>query len=283
MLTFMYVPDNGPRIILGPPPFVLTGVDGIHGLSATIHSFTQYLQDGETYVSSQLESRYITFRFTIVGDVIPNRIAMLKALAPKMLGTLILKRGDFIRQIRCVVEQGPTFPSTNGYKGTIVLKAPNPYWGYEEETKVEIASWGGGYKWPAIHPITGFTFGNRTPSSVIDAYNDGDAEIGMRVAFVALGTVNAPSLISVRTYRHITVNMPMQPGERIEVSTVAGNKYAYHYTADGVVTNVFHKLDADSDLSMRLAKGDNLFRYNASVGADVLDVFIYYRQQLLGV
>lgn len=285
MMTLTYQSDSGRTIqIGGDSTYMLTGVDGIHGLTASVHSYTQYQQDGETYVGSQMQSRVISLQLYITGGDIPaKRIELLRAFSPKEQGTLTLRRGYFVRQIRCVVEQAPSFAQTNGYKCGVGLYCPSPYWELAEESRQDIVTWEGALEWPMEFPIEGWEFGRRTEARVINVYNPGDVDVGMRIVFLALGKLSTPALVNASTYQFIRINADMEYGDKFEISTVPGHKFVRSIKADGTTSNALPFLDPYSTLVMMLNKGDNLLRYEAKEEENKLDVKVYFRLQYLGV
>ena len=121
----------------------------------------------------------------------------------------------------------------------------------------------------------------RAESVIVDCYNEGDVSTGMRVRFVALGTVKNPILLNVDTGEFIKINVTMQTGDTIEVSTKYGSKGA-KLIRDGVETDYFRYVDVDSTY-MQLAIGDNNFRYDAESGVNSMEVSIFYNKEYLGV
>lgn len=284
-MTLTYTSDNGREVTFGGPPFVLTAVDGLYGLTADIHGFSQYLQDGITYVASQLQQKTITIRAQILTNIVANRIELLRAVDPKSQGTITLRRDGLVRQHRCVVEQAPSFNPTRGDVFSVTLVAPGPYWEPLTETRTDIAVWEAGFEWPLDIPIaTGIEFGFRTTSQVVNVYNDGDADAGMRVVFKANGELSTPSIVSVTDpNRYIRVNTGLHAGDTAEVSTKPGGKYARITRAGGAPQNAFALLDPHCDLSLMIKRGDNLYRYEAVSGEGALDVTVYFQAKYLGV
>lgn len=291
MLELIWKPDTGREVaFIAPstpmhPDYLLIAVDGLHGLAANVHDYVQYQQHGTTYVGSQLRPRTITIRGRVYGDVDRKRIDLLEAMDPAVEGTLVLRRGEFVRKIRCVVEQAPSFAQQNGWMFTLRLMAPDPYWRDDDgEVRIDVASWEPVFEWELDIPTDeGIIFGTRTQSSVINIYNSSDAEIGMRVTFTALGRVSRPALIQVvDDRRYIKADMDMEPGDKIEINTDTRNLYA-RLVRGGMVSNIFGQMDPDSELAMQLQRGDNLFRFEAEDGELMLDAVVFYELRYLGV
>ena len=77
------------------------------------------------------------------------------------------------------------------------------------------------------------------------------------------------------------INKTMAAGEIITLTTDFGNKRV-ESNLNGVTINAFNYIDIESTF-LQLATGDNLFRYDADINIDNLEVTIYYTPQYLGV
>lgn len=287
-LTLTYVSDTGRTVVFGGPPYLLTGVSGLHGAEVDVHTFTQYLQDGATYMASQLQPRRIELKGELWTqgsglDVVQARIRLLETLNPKALGALVLRRGDFVRQIRVAVEVAPAFPQTNGVYFTIVLLAPSPLWEAPGEEAVMIAGVRPEYLWPVSIPAGGVLFGNRDTQGAVTVHNPGDVEAGFRLVLRALRPVSTPTVTHVTGGRYIRVAQALAAGEGLEICTARGEVHVWRLGADGAAESVFDRVDPGSHLTMRLWRGDNVFTVDAASGKDELDAWVYFRPQYVGV
>jgi hypothetical protein len=171
------------------------------------------------------------------------------------------------------------------------------------------------FEWPLVIPQgEGVDFGLRTPRRVISVYNDGAADIGMRVRFVANGNLSGPALVNARTFAQIKLNLDMRAGDVAEVQTAYGRQSVTLTRAgeDGsarpegglspsellnspgetpappqagqgaTASNAFWAWDVDNTF-LQLSRGDNLFRFDADSGADLLDVMLYIDIAYAGV
>ena len=265
----------------------MTGVEGIHGLVANIHSYAQHMQAGVTYVGSQLTARMIRIRGKVCNNVVENRIRLLEALSPLHTGELVLRRGDFARKIGCVVEQAPFFPIENGWDFSILLLCPDPYWSAMEETRIEIAYWEPAFEWELDIPIEtqdeGVVFGERTALNIINVHDVGDIETGMRMSWRAIGTVVNPVLIKAQNEDiFYKINTTMLAGDVIDISTDRRHLYA-RLTRNGVTSNIMGLLDPKSTPDIQVQLRDNVLRFDADVGRTLVDVAIFYTRYYMGV
>ena len=264
-------------------------VDGIAGVTNVIYSTNSMGQHGDTYVGQRIEARDID----IVGHIntrdkaqaLQMRRKMLKVLNPDMGGVLTYEYGGFNRVINCRTIGEPKIEKKNVlYKFDFRLVCLNPFWREEEETKEDIASWVGAWHFPCIidkEDRKSMIFAYRAEIVIVNCYNEGDVSTGMRIRFMALGTVSNPILLNVDTGEFIQVNAVMQTGDAIEINTKYGSKGA-KMIRDGKETDYFRYIDVDSTF-MQLAIGDNNFRYDAAGGVNSLEVTIFYNKEFLGV
>lgn len=264
-------------------------VDGIVGVTNVVYSTNSMGQHGDTYVGQRIEARDID----IVGHINTRdkqqayelRRQMLKVFNPELGGTLAYEFGGFKRVINCRLHGEPKVERKSVLQQfSIPLDCLNPFWREEDEEKEDIASWVAAWEFPCEiekdNPQS-MIYGYRAESVIVDCYNEGDVSTGMRVRFMALGTVVNPIILNVDTEEFIKLNVTMQTGDTIEVNTKYGSKGAT-LIRDGEKTDCFRYVDVDSTF-MQLAIGDNNFRYDAEGGVNLLEVSIFYNKEYLGV
>ena len=242
-------------------------------------------QDGDTYLGNRIESREIE----IVGSIKERnkdqmreyRRRLNRVLNPQYAATLTYQYGDFVRVIDCKVDNAPVFTRKAIFQDfTIQLLCLNPFWRKESKTRDDIATRIGGLEFP-VEIVPGWEIGYRQPSLIVNVYNDGDVQAGIRVEFRALGMVTNPALLNVDTQEFIKLNYTMEAGDTLTVSTGYGEKEVT-LKHGGIVTDAFRYLDVDSSY-LQLSVGDNLFRYSAEENLENLEVSIYHDDLYLGV
>ena len=264
-------------------------VDGIAGVTNVIYSTNSMGQHGDTYVGQRIEARDIDILGNIntrdKAQALELRRQMLKILNPELSGTLTYEYGGFKRVINCRTHGEPKVERKSVLiQFAIQLECLNPFWREEDEEKEDIASWVAAWEFPCSieqDNDKSMIFGYRAESVIVDCYNEGDVSTGMRIRFVALGTVTKPILLNVDTEEFIQLNVTMQTGDTIEVNTKYGSKGA-KLIRDGEETDYFRFVDVDSTF-MQLAIGDNNFRYDAASGVNSMEVAIFYNKEYLGV
>lgn len=264
-------------------------VDGIAGVTNVVYSTNSMGQHGDTYVGQRIEARDID----IVGHINTRdkqqayelRRQLLKVFNPELSGTLTYEFGGFKRVINCRLHGEPKLPRKEVLiEFAIPLDCLNPFWREEYEQREDIASWVAAWEFPCEieqDNAQSMIFGYRAESVIVNCYNEGDVSTGMRIRFTALGTVTNPILLNVDTNEFIKLNVTMQTGDVIEVSTKYGSKGAT-LIRDGQKTDYFRYVDVDSTF-MQLAIEDNNFRYDAESGVNSMEVSIFYDKEYLGV
>lgn len=289
MAILKYINNNNKSIELGnAAPFLVTTIDGLGSPQNEIYTQKSPYQDGVTATHSSLGPRNIVIEGKIIDNNRENRQSyrnkLLSVFNPKLDGKLIIDLGNVKRQIDCIVEQAPYFPSKaeRNYQDFLIdLIAPNPYWQDTSTTKEEIAIWRGAFEFPLELFEEGIELGYREPSLIVNVFNSGDVPCGMRIQFKALATVANPSLFNVNTREYFKTNRTMEAAEIITVTTHFQNKKV-ELNKNGVISNAFNWIDLNSTF-LQLEPGDNLFRYDADDGLENLEVSIYFTPQYLGV
>ena len=287
MRKLTYVNKLGASIELtNAAPFLLQKLETTNGVN--VYDSKGVSQDGRTYLGNTLETRDISIKVMIMAttreEMSGYRNKFNSVFNPKLgEGHLIYQDNIKERKVKCLINKMPFFGLTdNTFDNCLItLTASNPFWTDLEEYKKEIALWVGDFEFPLELIEGGIEMGHREPSLIVNAFNGGDIECGMRVEFKALATLTNPSILNVNTQEFIKINKTMVAGEVLTVTTYFGTKKV-ESSLNGVTTNAFNFIDLGSTF-LQLDIGDNLFRYDADTGIDNLEVSIYFTPQYLGV
>lgn len=267
-------------------PYILQKISGFEAPKNNVYTVKSVSQDGQTATGSSLDMKERTITGTMKADSNDGledcRRYLSRVFTPKADGTLQYECNGLVKTCVCKVEtlafgdigiRSQTFD--------IVLLCPNPFWHDIEESMQEIAEWIGELEFAfEIPQDTGAEMGYRSPSLIINVNNPGDVPCGMKIVFSALGTVTNPNLLNIDTQEFIKVKKTMTAGEIITITTDFGNKKVVDLL-NGITSKVIN-IDLDS-VFLQLAVGDNLLRYNADSGLDMLECKLYYVPQYLGV
>lgn len=267
-------------------PYLLLEFDSEVG--NTVYSNKGVGQDGATYQSNNLEPRSMTISFVVCGnsrnDLLRKKALINKAFNPKLgQGVLTYTDDGVERKIDCIIDALPYFKDKNISNSICLINATalDPYYKDLLAGKTEVAIWRGAFEFPLELLEEGIEMGYREPSLIVNVFNQGDVATGMKIQFKALATVTNPSLTNVDTGEFVKIDKALEGGEILTVNTGFQNKKVELFL-NGVISNGFNYIDYESTF-LQLDIGDNLFRYNADVGIDNLEVTIYYTSQYLGV
>ena len=266
----------------------------LSGLSASVN-YSESTADGSSYQNTKLENRDFDIPFFILKEIVDSwwieqkRHEAYKVFNPKFNPfriDLTTKSGEEY-YINANLEGAPSFPTgfdndnRDWQKGLLQFSANDPFIYKKDAVSVEVATWIGSFEFPLEIPEEGIEMGYRSPSLIVNVLNNGQETTGMMIRFRALGTLTNPSLFNVNTREELKINITMQGGDIIEISTYSRRK-TITLIRNGVETNIFNNLDLSSKF-LQLDIGDNLFRYNAEDGLDNLEVSINFTPRLLGV
>lgn len=268
-------------------------VEGLSDVLSTVYTASSVGQDGDTLVETRIEARTIQIaghlKTTDKAEKQELRRRLNRTLNPHQTATLTYEFNGGKRTIKCVPRSAPAYIPRRGSlfeEFVVQLICPNPFWRDASPTRTDVAAWVGMFEFPVeeggLEIIADeWQIGQRTISVVANILNSGDVDTGMKIAFTANGTVVNPMLTDMDTGEYIRINTTMEAGDQITVTTGYGEKAALLYRG-GEEINIFRLLDIDSTY-LQIGPGDNLYRYDADEGLDVLDVVIWHSNLYTGV
>lgn len=264
-------------------------------LSADV-SLSDSSTDGASYQSTYLSTRDIDVPFYIDKETAnakwyeEKRREIFKVFNPKLNPFRIdfVTDGNYEYYVTANLVSVPSLPTgfDNDNEGWAIallqFEAADPYIYQKAMTTVQVATWVGAFKFPLRIKSSGIVMGRRSKSLIANVLNKGSSETGMNIRFKALASVTNPILINVNTYEQLKLNIDMDGGDIIEVSTFAGKEYI-DLIRNNVRTDAFDTFDFLTSEFLQLAVGDNLIRYDADVGIDNLEVTITFTPRYTGV
>lgn len=227
-----YVDERGNSLMLtGNPLFKLTNADGLTSVTADLATSTVPGMDGDIVNNVQASPRSIVLDISIENDVEAVSRSIRKVVKAKQKCTLKWEP-DGVRELMIggVVEQIHMPRFTNLAVMQVTIHCAQPWWEDQHETATDISEtiplhWfdrpnaGGMLCFPKEGIALGEYDTNRT--KVFD--NDGDAEVGLTIAIVALGHVKNPKIFNSKA-EYIGVDLEMEQGDQVIITTGKGNK-----------------------------------------------------------
>lgn len=168
-------------------------------------------------------------------------------------------------------------------KFMVDLFCPDPMFRHAIENNMTVADWAPKFHFPLIIPENkGIIMGLRMSSTIFAIENDGDTDCGFVVVFQAIGSVTNPFIVLIDTQETIKLNVEMQAGEIIEVSTVQNKKTITKITGE-IKENVFNSFDFKTSKLFKFRTGTNNIKFGADANSENLLVNIRYSPEYLEV
>lgn len=266
----------------------ITGFDRLEVQNVTSQGFDQ---DGASLLNSYVLPRDME----IIGQMKAQTTYQMQMLRDKLSALFIPKKevtvthyyGGINRIITARVEKTPKFElsevgAVQNYE--VRMTATEPYWRDEKETLIQIANIKGSFHFPLVIPKgKGVCFGIKSPSLIADVYNESCIKVGMKIIFIANGSLSNPQLFDVNKRKYIKLLCDMEAGEKITIETGTENKVTRDN--NGIVEDYIGKIDlaGGGDEFLMLEPGDNLLRYGADTGEDMLETRILFYNKYPGV
>ena len=287
--------------VVTTPYYILDKVDWGQ-IESTHHSYKYVNQIGVYVTGTTLETRDIVITGWIVArsdNQMSERKKMLNRFVnPQQL--IELKYKEYA--VDFLPDKSIKYSATVKENNNVICKfeisglAPDPLFRESTQSKTAAATTRGMFHFPLIigcgnedlgnadnldNGYPTIMFGLRQPSLIVDVYNKGAVAVGMTLVFKAMGTMSNPSLINVRTQEYFKINKTLVAGETVTINTTIGEKKVIG-ELNGIQYNYFKYRDLDSSW-LQLEVGDNLFRYDADTGLDVLECYVYFYNKYLEV
>lgn len=259
-------------------PFFLDDIDGIHEVSGSVATVKSAFGVGSKYVGTSVDDRTITItgHFKSRGqERIPQRDALYKAFSLGIKGTLYYYEDNRAYKIDYYAKKIQTSNDFGFDSFQIDLYCPSPYFTDLDETVVSLATWKKMFNFPLeIIDGQGIIFGEKEQNTLANIINNSNIEIGMRIVFNAENTVKNPKVTNVITNEELALDVTLERGDQIEVSTYINDKNIY-IIKDGVKSRKNNLLKFGSKF-LQIHQGTNTFKFDTDSGSDDLSIEFYY-------
>lgn len=252
-------------------PLWVKEVEGISETKFDIQTEKPSDFDGEIYMGSTAEMRNIVIVAQIKNDHLFWRERMFSFFQPRSKGTLYYYDRDKEKKIDYYVEEINFNFSGFVREVEVSLVCPNPLFQSVKDELTQMAVWQGLIQWPLNLPPT-WKVGEKVSTLIANVVNTSNVTRGLTIKFMAGGTVINPSLFDINRQRGLKVQIEMHLGDVLEITTGNGNKRV-RLIRDGVTSNINYLWEFGSTW-LQAEPGDNVYRYDAETGIDVLSVSI---------
>lgn len=276
MLSIVYERGNNAIDLINTPNLIISSYEGLgKPTSETITTTNPYLR-GTQYQRSQISDRSISFTF-VVYNVEKTRQDLMKVFKSGEKGTLTLKNDYREGQIECYLEEMTFGRFENPTTCTIFLRSPYPYFKGMENIIVELDNIIEMFELEAYIPEEGIVLGEIIDEHASVIENDSDIATGVTIEVTALDTVVNPVVYNETTNQFIGVNITLNTGETLIITTGIGNKRITH-AKNGINNNVINKLMRNSTF-FQLDTGANKLKCEAASGGENMNVYVKYKDE----
>lgn len=258
-------------------PFFLTTASGLYEKIGTVSTVSSAFGIGETYSGTSVKKRNIVITGLIEDKFAERRQELYNAFPLKTEGTLYYYEDSIARKINYIVESVEVAEKGKPRTFTISLICPYPYFKDIEDSKVSMATWAPTFVFPMIsEKDVGLEFAIKNVTTMGTVTNDTNLEFGMTIIFTANGNVEKPYLINVETQEKILVNITMEAGDQIIVTTQRNNKnIQYIPVTTGIAENINYLMEYGSKF-LQIHSGENTLRAGAEVDEENLTTIVSY-------
>lgn len=285
------VSNGNTSVELTAAPYTVQEPRGFDRLEVQNVTSQGFDQDGASLINSYVLPRDME----IIGQVKAGTTFLMQQYRDKLFNVFLPRQevtithyyGGCTRIITATVEKTPKFSFTevtSVQNYSVSLIATEPYWRDQTETLIPIANMIPSFHFPLIIPKDeGICFGIKNSSLIANIFNSSSVKVGMRIVFIAKGTVSNPQLFDIITRKFFRLLCDMEAGEKITVET--GQEKTVTKYKNGVTEDYIGYIDLAGGGAefLELQPGDNLLRYGADAGENVLEVKIYFTNKYLGV
>mgnify|MGYP002624031966 CR=1 FL=1 len=261
-------------------PYFLKAVDGIHTVIGTVTTVTSAFSVGETYAGTSIKKRNIVITGIIKDNFQERRQYLYDTFPLRQEGTFYYYEDNQARKIKYIVENVEVAEKGIPRTFTISLICPNPYFTDLEESEVSMASWTPKFSFPMIsEQNVGIEFATKNVTTMGVITNDTNIEFGITIHFKANGPVTNPYLINVETQEQILIDINMESGDEIIITTQRGNKnIIYIPDSTGTKQNINNLMGYGSKF-LQMHSGENTLRAGAENGEESLTTTVYYSNE----
>lgn len=211
--------------------FILSSVQGLHGVSTSFSESETPYTDGTTIESVKAAARGIDLTFILRGNIKRSIDYFTSFVKSKQYVTLREVDGERDITIKGVATIPPYTRMESMCKITLSLYCGQPYWEDIQHLEQIISRYIDVLHFPKegqFFTVEGRPFGVVDTSLTKDIDNKGDTAVGMLISFIALGEVRKPKIsCSTGTQNgwYMQLNVTLKTDDVLEINTVKGEKY----------------------------------------------------------
>ena len=274
--------ENGEQLdLMHHKDMICVHIDGATSITATLNETENANIDGSTINSERINSRPINLTIRILNNYGECRLKLYQEAVIKKKVKLSLVNDVRSVYIKGQVKSIENDPFTQQQQMIISILCPEPYFDEMVALEEEFSNIIKLLHFPLAIESKGIPFGEITDIKQVEVINVGEADTGFEIVLRALGEVENPKIINMKTGEYLSLNHTMQPNEVINICTIDKNKSVISIF-NNQKSNIIGKLDLSS--TWLIAKvGVSNFTYTADSGENKLDVSIKFKNKYLGI
>lgn len=263
----------------------LLSIDGLASVENEINVENNSNYDGGYTLSKRIPIKNIFIEAEVINnkEITISDSDLIKYFNPKFKGKLIIDNSGEKKTINYEIENFKII--RKGIFDPLVFQLSlicvNPFFEDLRKSEVLFSSIKDYFMFPTELVEAGLELSVVDNIEIKDIENGGDVESPISVEFIANGYVKNPYLENSKL-ESIKLNLEMNSGDRIFVTTDYGNKNVRLHREGEVDTNGLSYLDYKSTF-IKLPLGTTRFRYGADAGKENLSVNLKYTKKYLGV
>ena len=287
--TFLNTDDNVNLVVDGEcPGIVIESIEGIYAFAGDVLTSPYSQTNGDRYKNPRAPRRNIVVQGKIFDDFWNNRQLMYRVFRLGSLGQFCYTEPDQSNRYADYYVESVEIDQ-DAYRGQfqISLICPDPFFYSGTPEEVDLASWTSDFEFMHEFDSAGETIGHRETSMIQEIENlNGVDGIGMMITLTAFGNVTNPYVFLYETGEEIKIGTTANPytltsTKSVVIETTTGKKGAVQIE-NNVETRINEYLDPTSSF-FQLHAGINTIGFNASSGANRMNVKVEYKMRFLGV
>lgn len=261
-------------------PYFLKTIDGIYKVSGNVTTVSSAFGIGESYSGTSIKKRPIVITGIIKDNFKERRQLLYKMFPLKTEGTLYYYEDDIKRKITYEVEDVDIEEKGIPRVFTISLICPNPYFTDLEESQVSMATWTPRFCFPMISEQgIGMEFATKNVTTMGTVINGTNIDFGVTIHFIAHGNVVNPYIVNVETQEQILINIEMEAGDEIIITTQRGNKNVILIRDYKSVSENINYLMEYGSKFLQMHAGNNTLRAGSKANEENLETNVYYSNE----
>lgn len=263
--------------------FVITNMEGLGPVSASINTTKVATNDGSMYNSASLDERNITMSLIFLDDgtrtIEDIRHESYKYFPIKRKVHLSIKTDNRTLETEGFVESNePVIFSSQEYTSISII-CPDPFFYSPRYNDTNFSNEFPAFEFPfgTVENLTDFEFDTMYETTEATIVYEGDHEVGVSMFVNFLGYSEAVSIVNKNTEEIMTIDpsrlgkvlgddLRFRQGDVIAINTKKRNK-SVTLTRDGVTYNILNCL-AKGTKWFTLAKGENVFYFTAALDGE---------------